>query len=71
GRSAAELLEQITVAHQGKTFRVELRGETGAAAAAILARPELQRILLMLQGEVARAAWMSPSAKSPGGAARH
>jgi len=69
-RSSAELLEKITVNHQGQAFRVELVGETNEGAAAMLTPPELQRVLLMLQTEVTKAKWIvtplvSPSVATP------
>jgi len=57
-RNSAELLEKITVNHQGQAFRVELLGETNEGAAAMLTPPELQRVLLMLQTEVIKAKWI-------------
>jgi hypothetical protein len=63
--TAAELVERMTISSQGDNFRVELRGETGGGAAAVVARAELQRILQMLQTEVAKADWLGTSAKSP------
>ncbi len=64
-RGSAELLEKIVVNHQSQTFRVELVGETGEGAAATLTPPELQRILLMLQSEVAKAKWIAANMASP------
>jgi hypothetical protein len=43
---------------------MELRGETGGGAAGMVARAELQRILQMLQTEVAKADWFGMSANS-------
>ncbi len=64
-RGSAELLERVTINHQGQTFRAELSGEGGEGAAAMLTAPELQRILLMLQTEVAKAKWIAAPMASP------
>jgi hypothetical protein len=64
-RNSAELLEKVTVSHQGHAFRFELIGETGEAAAAMLTPPELQRILLMLQTEAVKAKWIGAPFASP------
>jgi hypothetical protein len=61
--SAAELVEQLAIANQGDNFRVEFRGTSGGGAAGVLARAGLQRILQMLQDEVAKAGWMALPAK--------
>jgi hypothetical protein len=60
-RNSAALLEKVTVSHQGQAFRLELIGETGEGAAAMLTPPELQRILLMLQTEAVKAKWIGAS----------
>ena len=57
--TAAELVAQLSITHQGDNFRVELRGVSGSGAAGVLARVGLQRILQMLQGEVAKAGWLA------------
>ena len=61
---AAELIQRLTISSRGDNFRMELRGETGGGAAGMVARAELQRILQMLQTEVAKADWFGTSAKS-------
>jgi hypothetical protein len=63
--TAAELAERLTISSQGDSFRVELHGEKGGGAAGMLARAELQRILQMLQAEVAKAGWLDTPVKSP------
>ena len=60
-----ELVERMTISGRGDNFRVELRGESGSGAAASVTRAELQRILQMLQAEVAKSEWLAPLAKSP------
>ena len=62
-KPAAELLDKITVSRQGDNFRVELQGESRDGAAALVAREEFQRILQMLQTEVAKANWAGTSPK--------
>ena len=62
--TAAELLERITISSRRGNFRVELQGESGGGMASGIARDDLQRILQMLQTEVAKADWLSPSATS-------
>ena len=65
-KPAAELLEKISVSRQGDdNFRVELRGESGSGAAALVAREEFQRILQMLQTEVTKANWGAAAPKTP------
>jgi hypothetical protein len=58
--TAAELVEQLSITNQGDNFQVELRGISGGGAAGVLARAGLQRILQMLQDEVAKAGWLAP-----------
>ena len=53
----AELADRLTISSQANKIRVELRGKRRGAAAGLLSRAELQRILQMLQVEVARAGW--------------
>jgi hypothetical protein len=53
----AELVERLSITNQGENFRVELRGLAGGAAAGVVRRVELQRMLQMLQDEVAKADW--------------
>lgn len=62
--AAAALAERLTISSRGNSFRVELRGQDKSGAAGMLARAELQRILQMLQTEVAKADWLDRSAKS-------
>ena len=64
GATAAELMEQLSITPQGDNFRVELRGLRGGGAAGILRRVGLQRILQMLQDEVAKAGWLTTPSKS-------
>jgi hypothetical protein len=59
----AELVERLTISSQENKFRVELRGEKGGAATGLLSRAELQRVLLMLQVEVAKSDWLVISGK--------
>jgi len=63
GASLAELAELLTISSQANKIRVELRGKRGGTAAGLLTRAELQRILGMLQVQVARAGWLSAPAK--------
>ena len=58
----AELAERLTLSMQGNNFRFELHGHEQAGAAGMLKRAELQRILQMLEAQVAKAAWtVSPT----------
>lgn len=61
--TAAELVDQLSISNQGDNFRVELRGINGGGAAGVLARAGLQRILQMLQDEVAKAGWLATPSK--------
>ena len=55
--ATAELLQQLSFSQRGDRFRAELRGESGGGADGTLTRDEFQRILQMLQAEVAKAGW--------------
>lgn len=61
---AAELAERLAISPEGDGFRLEFRGQTGGGAAGVLTRAELQRVLQMLQGVVAKAGWLVAPAKS-------
>jgi hypothetical protein len=61
---AAELGVRLTIVSQADHFRVELLGDKGGEAAGMLARPELQRVLQMLQAEAAKADWFVAPAVS-------
>jgi hypothetical protein len=61
--SLADLAERLTISSQANKIRIELRGKGGGVAAGLLSRAELQRILQMLQVEVARAGWLGTPAK--------
>lgn len=61
--SWAELAERLTIAQQADGYRLELHGQSGDMATGLLKRPELQRLLQMLQIEVAKAGWLAAAAK--------
>ena len=61
--AAAELVERLSITNQGDSFRLELHGVSGGGAAGVLARAGLQRVLQMLQDEVAKAGWLATPAK--------
>jgi hypothetical protein len=61
--NTAELAERLTIAQQGDGFRLELHGQSGQGAAGMVKRDELQRILQMLQVEVAKAGWLAVPAR--------
>jgi hypothetical protein len=61
--TAAELAERLTITPAGESFRLELFGLNGAGAAALFKLVELQRMLQMLQAEVAKAGWLLSPAK--------
>ena len=63
--TTADLAKQLTISSQGDRFRMELQGESGHGAVAMLARAELQRIFQMLETEVAKAAWLGAPVKPP------
>jgi hypothetical protein len=65
--STAELAEGLKISSQADGFRVALQGEKGGGAAGFLARTELQRLLQMLQAEVAKASWIGTPDKSSAG----
>jgi hypothetical protein len=62
--TGAELAERLTISNQGDRFRLELHGQSGEGAAGAPTRAEFQRILQMLQAEVAKAGWLATPAKS-------
>ncbi len=67
---SAELVDRLSIANQGENFRFELRGLGGGGAAGMLRRVGIQRILQMLEDEVAKAGWAdSPAKPQPGQAA--
>jgi hypothetical protein len=55
--TAAELAERVTLTKQGERVRVELWGDRAGNAIGVVARPELQRIIGMLEVEVEKARW--------------
>jgi hypothetical protein len=57
--AAAELAERLTITQQGERFRVELWGDRAGNAIGMVTRPELQRIIGMLQVEGEKAKWTS------------
>jgi hypothetical protein len=61
--TAAELADRLTISQHGDGFRLELHGQSEEGAAGMVKRDELQRILQMLQAEVAKAGWLVPPAK--------
>jgi hypothetical protein len=61
--NAAELVDRLSIANHGDNFRVELHGLRGGGAGGVLARAGLQRILQMLQDEVAKTDWLATPAK--------
>src|ERR1700722_5692616 len=65
--STAELAEQLTISQHSKGgFKFELRGRSGAGAAGLLTRAEMQRMLAMLRSVVAKAGWVaSPPMPQP------
>src|SRR5271155_1173092 len=64
---AAQLAERLTIAQQADRFRLELCEQSGAGAACMLKRDELQRFLQMLQAEVAKAGWPTAPANPQAG----
>jgi hypothetical protein len=61
--SLADLAERLTISSLANKIRIELLGKRSGAAAGLISRAELQRILQMLQVEVARAGWVGTPAK--------
>jgi hypothetical protein len=62
--AAAELAERLTISQHRDAFRFELRGLTDEGVAGLVRRAELQRMLRMLQAEIAKAGWTAAPAKS-------
>jgi hypothetical protein len=67
--SAAELADHLTISQLRDGFRLELHGQGEEGAAGSVKRDELQRILQMLQAEVAKAGWFVPPAQPLAGPA--
>jgi hypothetical protein len=63
--TAAELADRVTISRHGDGYRWELRGLADEGVAGVLKRAELQRLLAMLQIEIAKAAWVAAPAKPP------
>jgi len=61
--ATAELADRLTISQHGDGFRLELRGQIDEGVAGVLKRAELQRLLQMLQAEIAKAAWLAAPAK--------
>jgi hypothetical protein len=57
-------VERLSITNHGDNFRVELRGLRGGGAVGVLRRVGLQRILQMLEDEVAKARWPDNSAEA-------
>lgn len=66
---AAELVDRVSITPHGDNFRLELYGMSGEGAGAGLSRAELQRILQMLQGVIAKTGWLGAPAKTAPAAA--
>ena len=65
----AELADRLSIVQHGQGFRLELRGQAEAGAAALFTPAELQRMLQMLHGEAAKAAWLAGPGPAPAAAA--
>ena len=63
--TGAELVDRVTISSRGNDFQMELWGDNDSGAAGPVARVALQRILQMLQGEVAKAEWLAAPGKTP------
>ena len=59
----AELAVRVTISGQADSFRIELQGEKGGAAAGSFTRAEVQRVLQMLKVAVATADWLGSPAE--------
>ena len=64
--AAAELAVTVSLEDKGEMLRFILVGERGGQAAGVMSRPDLQRILFMLEQEVVKAGWIAaPAAPMP------
>lgn len=59
----ADLAARLTISSRADKTRIELLGKRRGAAAGLLSRAELQRILQMLQIEITKAGWLHAPAK--------
>jgi hypothetical protein len=58
--AAAELADRLKISRNGKGgFKFELLGQSGEGAVGLLTRNEMQRMLQMLSGVVAKAGWVA------------
>jgi len=60
--ATAELAERLTITTQREKFRLELWGDRAGNAIGVVGRPELERIIDMLEGQVEKAKWTSSEA---------
>ena len=60
--TAAELAVTVSLEDKGEVLRVLLVGERGGESAGVMSRPDLQRIIHMLEQEVVKAEWIASPA---------
>jgi hypothetical protein len=61
--SWAELADRLAITQHPEGYQLELHGLSGDSAAGVVKRPELQRMLQMLQLEVVKSGWLPVTAK--------
>jgi hypothetical protein len=54
----ATLLRTVTLNQRGGTFQIDMKGDAGPGAVAMISRAELQRIMQMLHKEAVKASWI-------------
>ena len=59
----AELADRLAITQHPEGYQLELYGVSGDSAAGVVKRPELQRLLQMLQLEAAKSGWLPVTAK--------
>jgi hypothetical protein len=61
--ASAELADRLTISVLKNGYKLDVRGDRGGKVMGVLRRAELQRVIRMLEREVARGDWLTGRAK--------